>query len=146
MFKSLFLILSMFIIAGTSHAGIFKSFDSEKNCTSYEIVNKVRNDNGENVYERSLSSGEEILTDKGIYGLSLKEVEIDFDTRSASFKLIKNVILGLNRPLLVTGARVTVDSSHKSFKNIINLVNKKISLIESICLSDSLEIIEVRLD
>jgi hypothetical protein len=144
MSKSLILMLFMFVISQASQAGIFKSYQNKKNCTQYQVVNKVRTDSGENVYTRELNNGEEVLTDQSIYGLSLKNVSIDFVKRTASFDLIKNVILGFNRPLLVTGARVSIGSDHEMFQDVLNLVNRKSSLINVICLSDSLEIIDLK--
>ncbi len=146
MSKSMILAFFLFAISQSTSAAIFKSYKSKKSCTYYEVVNKVRAESGENIYQRELQGSEEVLTDKTIYGLSLQNMTVDFNKMTASFDLIKNVTLGFNRPLLVTGARVSVDSTNKSFNKIINQVNKKITLINSVCLSDNLEIVEITVD
>jgi hypothetical protein len=146
MSKSLVLAFFLFSLSQLTDAAIFKSDNSKLNCSNYQIINKVRTQNGDNEYSRELENGEEVITDRTIYGLGLKNIKIDFDKRNASFDLIKHVSLGFNRPLFVTGARVSIDSSNKAFSKVINLTNKKITLIQSICITDQMEIINLRLN
>ena len=146
MSRSLILALFLFSVSQLTHAGIFKSENAKMNCSKYEVVNKVRTESGENVYLRPLKNDEELVTDKTIYGLSLKNIKIDFENKNASFDLIKNVTLGFNRPLFVTGARVSVESSNKIFNMAINQTNKKVTLIQSICINDRMEIVDLTLN
>ena len=143
MSKSLFLALFLFTICNTTSAAIFKSQNNKLGCTEYSVVNKVKTENGDYVYQRELKSNEEIITDKTIYGLSLKNMEIDFDKRTASFDIIKNVTLGLNRSLLSLGSKITIDSRHKDFQKVNNMLNRKLILITNICLDENLNIISI---
>lgn len=141
MSRSLILALFLFSICQTTSAAIFKSYNDKKSCTEYSVVNKIKTESGEYIYQREPRENEEVITDKTIYGLSLKNITVNFNQRTASFDLIKNVTLGLNRPLFTMGTRVKVQSSNKEFNKIINRVNKKLHLITSICLDENQNII-----
>lgn len=120
---------------------VITQYDQAKNCTWYKVVNRVTNSDGDIVLERDLLPGEESISKKSLYGFGLKDLEVNFDARNVSFNVEQKIILGLNRNL--TSSKVTLESDHPKFDQIINELNYDILLLDGVCLSQNGEFIDL---
>lgn len=134
--KKFFIALFLFVISHMGvKAAVYKSIDSQMDCIRYEVISKIKGEDGISRYERETLEGEELLSEESLYGLTVQDVDIDFDNREANFIIVKNVILGFNNSFFEDGRRNSIDSEHKDFKEMINQVNKKVRLIKSVCIN-----------
>lgn len=136
--STLILLITMF---SNAHAMITKQTDEKNNCELYSVLNKVRNDAGELVLSRDLVEGEEIIDNKTHYGLELKKLEIDFDKREARFEIFKQVTFGVNRNLIDTDVLASISADNQQFSMIINQINRKLFIMNSICVDRDNQVI-----
>lgn len=133
-FKNLSVLLALLVLSFNSNAMITKRYDSNHDCDVYSVLNKVKNAQGDYVLARELRRNEEVHDERNHYGLESKNLSIDFDKRKASFEVITQVSFGFNENLLQNdGAKVSIDSAHPQFNEVINQVNKKLLSFSQIC-------------
>jgi len=124
------LVMGLFVISTSAFSAVFKSYDSNHSCDLYRAGTSE---------ETEPRDGEEIVTTKSVYGFSFSDLEIDFKKQEASVQIIKNVALGLNTSLLPS--RSTIPANHPDFTSLINRVNRKLYLLEKICVSSDDKIV-----
>lgn len=112
-----------------ARAALVKSFDQENQCNLYRTTSE----------EKPKLETESQVLDKEIYGIGLSELEIDFENKSAKVLPTANVVLGINRTFL--NQKAVISSNNPNFNFFINQVNRKIFLLESVCISDQNELI-----
>jgi hypothetical protein len=121
-------ILSM-IISMTSFGAVVKGWDKEQLCDLYRVVND----------ETPRSQDEITVFNKAVYGLSITNMDIDFNNVLVKVDPIINVTLGFNRPLL--NEKVFITSQNPDFTFLINQINRKIYLFEKMCIGKNNELI-----
>lgn len=126
------LIVCLFLMVSTSFAAVVKSTDAENNCTLFEVIPNDENGGFE------MKPGQRLVSARSVYGLSLIEMEINFDDRSVMVWPTMNIVLGLNRPLLLTKA--IIREANPNFTFLVNQLNRKINLFEKMCINDANEI------
>jgi hypothetical protein len=124
------LVMGLFVISTSAFSAVFKSYDAKHSCDLYRAGTSE---------ETEPRDGEEVVTTKSVYGFSFSDLEIDFKKREASVQIIKNVALGLNGSLL--SSRATIAANHPDFTSLINKVNRKIYLLEKICIGSGDKIV-----
>lgn len=130
-----FILIASF--AQTSFAAVTKKRDQDQNCTLYKVISP--DENG----KFKLTYGEVIINQKDAYGLSITDMEIDFNNRTVLVQPQINVVLGLNRAL--TNSKATISAENPDFTFLINQLNRKIYLFEQMCISDRNEILYAKM-
>lgn len=122
----------MALLTQASFAATIKKRDQDHGCTLYKVVSPDANGN------LKLSQGEVIVNQRDAYGLSITDMEIDFNNREVKVQPQINVVFGINRNLTDKKAMITADNPEFNF--LINQLNRKAYLFEQICISDKNEI------
>lgn len=133
------LVMGLFVISTSAFSAVIKSYDAKSNCSLYKVV-----DNKEDRSVPALKAGESVTYAKRVYGLAMKNMDISFDNRDVKVDLELSVILGLNRNLM--SKKLIIDEKNPNFKTLINMVNRRLTEIQSVCISSNNEIIYVRLN
>lgn len=124
------LVMGFFIISNSAFSAVFKSYDTANSCNLYRA----------GIAEESAArEGEVIVSNKGVYGFSFSDMEIDFENREVSVQVMTNVTLGINTPLLKS--RSTLSADQPDFKELVNQLNRKLLLLEKVCISSSNKIV-----
>lgn len=122
------------IFAFNTQASLVQGFDKKNNCTLYRVVNsdsKIQQQNDEVV-----------IIEKDLYGITVQNLSIDFTKKEASLQVVANVIFGLNRPLFKDKSRI--EESNPYFNFILNQLNRKLDILEEICISKDNRIIHAK--
>lgn len=134
-------LILLITLVSNAQAMITKQTDADNNCELYSVLNKVRNDAGEYVLSRELVPGEVVIDKRTHYGLELKNLEIDFETREARFEVISQVTLGVNRNLLDQDVKVSISAENEQFSMMVNQINRKLFNMNSICIDRDNQVI-----
>lgn len=102
-----------------AHSAVVSSKDQQNNCTLFRVTTETS----------ARENNETIILDRDVYGISLIDLDIDFNNREAQVQLTASVVMGLNRSL----GRVRIPENHPDFKLLVNQVNRKIFLLERAC-------------
>lgn len=124
-------VMGLFIISTSAFSMVVKRADKANSCTLYRVIEaetKVKK-----------QANEVVVFEKGVYGFSLENLDIDFDHREAKVQVTLNVILGFNKPLLPQKQSIQATNEHFSF--LTNQLNRKIMVFEKICIDSRSEII-----
>lgn len=135
------LIALSFGLFSSAQAMITQQADTQNNCELYSVVNYERNAAGEYVLSRELREGERVVDERTHYGLELKNLTIDFDRRSASFEVLSQVAFGRNRSLVGEDQKVSVSADNEQFDMLVNQVNRKLFVMNSICIDRDQQVI-----
>jgi hypothetical protein len=127
--KTLF-VMALFVISTSAFSAVYSSFDSKQSCYLYRVLNSEQGSPKEN---------ETLVYSRNVYGISLENLEVDFNNREVSLQVMLNVIFGLNRPLVEKKSQISADNTN--FTNLVNHLNRKIKLFENICITDDNKII-----
>jgi hypothetical protein len=141
MFKPIIITLLPILMACSAQAAISLRYDEVMDCQRYNVINEIRNDEGELVLERDLFPGEEIIDKRVHYGLSTANLNIDFTDRKAEVEVIVNVALGLNKNLIGADTKVSMDADHPQLNLFLNTLNRRVFLFNDICIRGT-EVIE----
>lgn len=131
------LMIGLLSLSVTAQSAVVKSYDTVHGCNLYRVV-ETDNEN-----QLKINSDDVVIYPKAVYGLSLSELEIDFNNREAKAQIYMNVVLGLNRTLV--SKKSVVEADNEQFNLIINQVNRKLYLMEKICLTSENKISYVTL-
>lgn len=127
--KLLAIALSTVLVSTTALSAVVKSYDSERNCDLYSVVQP--DEKG----KIKLKPTEVITYSKEVYGLSFQDMEINFENREVSITPVMNVVLGLNRSL--TASKVSISADNEEFNFLINQLNRKLYVFEKVCISEN---------
>lgn len=130
--KKIIVVMLVAVFAQAGHAAVTKKRDSANNCTLYKVVTPDAQG------KIKLSEGEVIINQKDAYGLSIIDMEIDFNNREVKVQPQINVVLGMNRNL--TNGKAVISAENSEFNFLINQLNRKVMLFEQMCITDSNEI------
>jgi hypothetical protein len=125
----LFLTLICFTLGSSAYAAIVKSYDNENGCDLYKVIPNVPK------VKIKLKTGEILIYEKEVYGISLENMDINFDDREVHVQAMISIVFGLNRPMLPK--KVTLFPEHPQFNYLLNHFNKTLSLFEKVCIGDN---------
>ena len=128
-----FLLIGLLSVTTSAFSAVVKSYDVDQACTLYRVTTEKR---GAKIKMNTLES---VVFAKGVYGLTLQNMEINFDYREVKVQITINVIMGANRPLL--SEKSTISPEDAEFTTLINHLNRKLSSLEKVCLSTNNQII-----
>lgn len=129
--KTLLVMGLLALTAASANATVVKGQDTKKGCTLYRVVHSDS--------KKPMTSEETVFLNKEVYGITFENLEIDFDNREARVDIVMNVVMGLNRKVSETKSAILADNAQ--FNTLINQLNRKISLLESVCLNANNEIV-----
>lgn len=124
--KSLIIMVVASFLSSSLYASVVKGLDTQNSCDLYRVIKP------DTILKKT--TNEEVIFAKEVYGLSIQDLEINFDNREVSVQPKINVLLGLNRNL--TEDKMIISSNHENFNFLINQINRKIYLFEKICIKD----------
>lgn len=122
--------MGLLTLSSAAFTSVVKSYDQNKSCTLYRVINETT---------KPKQTNESVVYAKEVYGLALEDLEIDFDNREAKVQVIMNIVMGVNR-VVVTG-KSSIEETNPQFNYLINQVNRKLSLLEKVCLSGDNKIV-----
>lgn len=122
------LIVAAFLSLNT-HASLVQSNDRENKCTLYRTTSE----------QAPIKDDETVILEKEAYGITLVNLEIDFASKSALVQPEVSIVLGLNRKL--TDNKSKIKANNPNFTFLINQLNRRVLLLEKICISKNNEII-----
>lgn len=111
-----------------AHAFIAKSYDENEACDLFRVV---RSD--ENGIPGKMEINETLYLKNEVFGLSFKDMEIDFEKRLVKVQPVAVVILGYNIPL--TFEKVAIMETNNDFNFLINQINRKLFVFEKVCIN-----------
>lgn len=120
--KSILLLAISLSAMASTDAAIVSSFDMNKGCTQYRTTTETK----------PILAHESMVLNKNVYGLSLQNMEIDFNQKSVNFDLMALVVMGINKR--ITNDSITITEKNPEFKVFTNQLNRKIQLLETVCL------------
>ncbi len=123
------LIVILLTISTSSYSAVVKSKDAERTCSLYRVTTETT----------PINQGEITIFSKDVYGLSFKNMEVDFENKKVFVDPMINVIMGINRTL-ETG-RVFISASNPDFTFLINQLNRKLYILEQVCINENHELI-----
>ncbi|MBC7714683.1 MAG: hypothetical protein H7177_15160 [Rhizobacter sp.] len=124
------LVMGLFTLSSTAFSSVVKSYDAEKKCNLFRVVSET---------SKAKQNNETVVYAKSVYGIAIENLEVDFDNREAKVNVIMNIVMGLNRP--VVEGKATIDENNSQFKVLVNQLNRKLSLLENICISKDNKIV-----
>lgn len=124
------LVMGLLTLSSTAFTSVVKSYDQAKSCNLYRVVNETT---------KPKQTNESVVYAKEVYGLALEDLEVDFDNREAKAQVIMNIVMGVNR--VIVAGKSSMEETNPQFNFLINQVNRKLSLLEKICLSGDNKII-----
>ena len=126
--KTVLLTFLISLITTTAWSAVVKGYDAEKACDLYRIAKTDANN------KVIINAGEVLLTAREAYGLSFRDMEINFNNREVLVQPTINIVLGFNRPLL--NEKVAIEESNPDFTNLINQLNRHVMLFEKMCIGN----------
>ncbi len=125
-----FVILGLiFATAAPSFAAIVKSTDKAQGCTLYRVTNQ----------ETPAKSDESEVIPNEVYGLSIRDLEIDFTKKQVTVDVLMHIVAGFDRNL--TPHRLTISSTNPQLKYLTNEINRTIYLFNGVCINHQNEIV-----
>lgn len=111
----------------SAFSDVVKSEDLENHCTLYELG--TRDEAG----VTQLKEGQTLVSKNNLYGFSLKDLEVDFESKVVKVNLIQNIVFGFNKSLFPE--KVTITPENKDFSFLINNLNRVIHLFDRVCVT-----------
>ena len=115
------------LITTSAFAAVVKGYDAEKSCDLYRVPST--DSNGKII----INAGEVVISTREAYGLSFRDMEVNFDTREVLVQPTINIILGFNRPLIEGKGIIAEDNA--DFKYLINQLNRNLLLFDKMCIA-----------
>lgn len=129
------LVMGLLALSTTAFSSVVKSYDAERSCNLYRVVDTSPTAKK----SEKIRAGEVVVISKRVYGLSFHNMEINFDNREAKVEITVNIVLGLNQPLV--NEKAVIAEENPQFSTLINQLNRKLSLLETVCLSSDNKIV-----
>lgn len=132
-----FLALATLVISTSAFSAVVKSYDAKNLCSIYKAVTNESNG------KPKLNKNETVIFERNIYGFAFKNLEIDFENRQAKVSIELSVVAGFNRTLFKR--KSIIQESNPKFTTLINILNRKVVELETICVNAENEIIYAEL-
>ena len=129
--RAIFLFVVLLLAAVSVFAEVTMKYDQKNDCELYRAVSK-RNVGGEWEFVPELESGETVHKRVSLFGMSVSDLEIDFEKRLAKGFLEMRIPLHRNKNLV--SSKVKISSKNKGFTDFINRTNTEINMIYEVCL------------
>jgi len=123
------LITLSFLFSINSFASLVKSIDHENKCILYRTTSE----------QAPIKDDETVILEREAYGITLTNLEIDFSSKAALVQPEVSIVLGLNKKL--TESKATIKSNNPNFTFLINQLNRRVLLLEKICINKKNEIV-----
>jgi hypothetical protein len=127
--KNLLISLGVILLSLNSLAEVVTSLDPENSCTVFRVPRE----------NKPIQSGESVLIQKPVYGLSLKNAKVDFENNLVEVDVLVRIVMGFNFNL--TQKPVIIKPENKNFDFLVNQLNRTVFLFEKVCISNSNELL-----
>ena len=125
----IFIFLLVLSASFTSFGAVVTSHDTKHSCVVYRATSE----------ETPKLAEEGVVEPRNVYGFTMKDIQIDFDTKIVSVEITKRVVFAFDRPLLEE--RVYIKASNPNFKYLVNQLNRDLFTFEKVCVSSQNELI-----
>lgn len=129
--KVIFLFFILLFAGVSGFAEVTMKYDQKNDCELYRAVSK-RNVGGQWEFVPELERGEVVHKRVSLFGMSVSDLEIDFEKRLAKGFLEMRIPLHRNKNLV--DSKVKISANNKGFTDFINRTNSEINMIYEICL------------
>ena len=126
--KTLLAMGLLLTLSTPAFAAVVKTYDAEQSCDLYKV---------ENVESTKLTGT--VVFPKAVYGPTFENLEVNFENREAKVQVTMNIVMGINRPLMKD--KLSISADNVNFTSLINQVNRKVFLLEKICISSDNKIV-----
>lgn len=123
--------LILLILSSTfaSFGAVVVSSDAKNGCVVYRVTSE----------EKPRLAKEAVVEPRNLYGLTFKDMQIDFDTKSVSLEVTKRIVLAFDRPLLE--GRVHIRAENPNFNFLVNQLNRDLFTFDKVCITPQNELI-----
>ncbi len=121
------------LFVSNSFAMVVKSVDQRNGCDLYRVTKTEE--------ASEVRSNETIYSKKVVYGIKIENMDIDFRNEEVSVTPIIQVVLGLDKNLK---ERVFISGQNKNFKELVNQLNKSLTVFESVCISSDNRLVHAK--
>jgi hypothetical protein len=126
---SVFSFAALIAFSNSAFAGIALSRDAKAGCDVYRITTA----------DHPPSKTEELISDALASGFSLRNANIDFDSKTVRIQAVAVVRLGFNdRP---AGAATWISPGQPNFNELLNSLNRTVFLYSKVCVAPTGQII-----
>ena len=123
------IILLILSTAFSSFGAVAVSADAKNGCLVYRVTSP----------EKPRLAKEAVVEQKELYGLTIKDMLIDFNAKTVSFEVTKRIVLAFDRPLLE--GRVFVRAENPNFNFLVNQLNRDLFTFDKVCITPQNELI-----
>jgi hypothetical protein len=123
------LLLLVLSFSYVSYGAIVVSADTKNKCTVYRVTSP----------EEAKAKLENVVEPRELYGLTIKNLKIDFETKSATVEITKRIVLAFDRPLLEN--RVVIKAENPNFDFLVNQLNRDLFTFDKVCIRNSNELV-----
>lgn len=123
------LILLILSASFASFGAVVTSADVKNGCVVYRVTSQ----------EKPRLAKEGIVEPKELYGLTIKNMHIDFNTKSVSVEVTKRIVLAFDRPLIE--GRVFIRAENPNFDYLVNQLNRDLFTFDKVCITPQHELI-----
>ena len=82
------LVMGLLTLSSTAFSSVVKKYDSSKGCKLYRIVSDKT---------KAKQAGESVVFEKAVYGITIEDLDVDFENREVKVQVVMNIVMGLNR-------------------------------------------------
>lgn len=126
------LVVGFLALMGTeAFASVVKSQDTKNNCTLYRAIHADS--------KKQMQKNETVFLNREVYGIAFENMDVDFDNREVRVDVVMTIVLGLNKN--ITEQKAIISSDNPKFSSLVNQLNKKLSMLESVCINNQNEVI-----
>ena len=123
----------IFMTAIPGFAAVVKATDKDQGCTLYRVTDQ----------DNPMLKDESEVIPNDVYGLSIRDLEIDFNKKQVTVAVLVQIILGFDRNL--TSHRLTISSTNPQLKYLTNEINRTVYLFNGICINHQNEIVYTKI-
>jgi len=125
-------LLGALMFSASSHATLVASYDVANKCNIYRVKAE----------DMPFIGPEVVVVNRNVYGLSLENMDVDFDNRRVTVDAIVSIPFWFDRS--VVSGRVWISPENPQFKFLLNQLNRKIVQFERMCITTKNELIYAR--
>lgn len=134
--------LGVAVSGSLSRAALISRQNQELNCTEYQVLHNEYDNDGKLIVphiENAISAGAVLVNNYNLWGLTLEDVQVDFEGRFVTMNVVQKVVLGFNRVLM----RIRLYDDNLNFDQYLNKVNYDFLISRKMCIRNGIELISM---
>jgi hypothetical protein len=131
------ILLSILILGFQAQALVTKGTDRVAKCTSYQVI-EAGTAETDDLISRIIKEGGEVASEKSTYGLSFKNLRIDFEKRQVKVDVMQRVVMGFNKVLI---RDLVISADNQDLERQVNKLNYDMTLMREVCVGPNKELV-----